>query len=82
MSIEKFKEEEFWTISEKLKKAGDKNEIESSLLKKDGDKIDESITLKLFAGDYKTKKTIITDKKSSDEIISDLKKPEAGKPKN
>ena len=39
---------------------------------KNGEKIEKVETLKLFAGDYKTKKTIIADEKSADEIIADL----------
>lgn len=69
--IEKFKKEDFWTITVQLKKNED--QFGSNLIEKNGEKIEQTITLKLFAGDYKTKKTIISDKKSADEIISELK---------
>lgn len=71
--IEKFKEEEFWTIGAKLKKQGDKNIFDANLIQKDKEKIEQTVTLKLFTGDYKTKKTIITDQKSADKILADLK---------
>ena len=74
--IEKFAKEEFWTIGAKLKKEGDKTEFDSSLLEIGGEKIDQSITLQLFAGEYKTKKTNILSKKAADAITSDLKKAE------
>lgn len=70
--IQKFKSEEYWTINTKLKK--DSDEFDSSLIEKNGDKIEQIVTLKLFAGDYKTKKSIIADKKSADEITEDLRK--------
>jgi len=71
--IEKFKTEDFWTIGAKLKKHNDKAVFDSSLIQKNSEKIEQVITLKLFAGDYKTKKTIITDQKMADAILSDLK---------
>ncbi|MFH0969421.1 MAG: type I DNA topoisomerase [Patescibacteria group bacterium] len=69
--IEKFKKEEFWTISARLKK--DNAEFDSNLIEKNGEKVEQIITLKLFAGDYKTKKTILTDEKTAEEIASELK---------
>ena len=71
--IEKFKAEEFWTIGAKLKKQGDKNIFDANLIQKGDEKIEQVITLKLFTGDYKTKKTVITDQKSADAILADLK---------
>lgn len=71
--IEKFAKEEFWTVGAKLKKDGDKQEFDSNLIEKGGEKIDQSVTLQLFAGDYKTKKTSIASKKEADAITSDLK---------
>jgi len=70
--IQKFTAEEFWTIDAKLKKNSE--EFLASLNEKNGEKIEKATTLKLFAGDYKTKKSNITDKKSADEIAQDLKK--------
>ena len=74
--IEKFKKEKFWTISAKLKKKGDENIFEASLIEKGGKKIEETITLKLFAGDYKIKKTIIADEKTASAVKSELEKAE------
>jgi len=72
--IEKFAKEEFWTIEVKLEKEGEKIEFDSILLEIGGEKIDQSITLKLFSGDYKTKKTSLLTKKDADNVIADLKK--------
>jgi DNA topoisomerase I len=74
--IEKFKSEEFLTIAAKLKKQndGDEKGFDSNLVEKNGEKIEQVITLKLFAGDYKTKKTIIDTQKKADEIVADLEK--------
>ncbi|MFA5777340.1 MAG: type I DNA topoisomerase [Parcubacteria group bacterium] len=69
--IEKFKKEDFWTITAKLKKEDD--QFGSNLLEKNGEKVEETITLKLFAGDYKTKKTIIKNEKDAKEITDELK---------
>lgn len=68
--IEKFKEEDFWHISVILKK--DSKDFEASLLAKNDEKIEQIVTLKLFSGDYKTKKTIINNQKSADEIKKEL----------
>ncbi len=72
--IEKFAKEEFWTIGAKLKKAGDPLEFDSALLQIGEEKIDQSITLQLFAGDYKTKKTSLSSKKATEIITADLEK--------
>ena len=71
--IQKFVAEEFWTISAKLLKKNTKDEFEANLLEQNGDKIEQTVTLKLFTGDYKTKKSIITSKKSAQEITDELK---------
>jgi len=71
--IEKFKAEEYWLISARLKKTGDPQEFAAALSEKSGEKIEEPVTLKLFAGDYKTRKSLITDKASADKIAEDLK---------
>lgn len=71
--IEKFKAEDFWTIAAKLKKQGDKNVFDANLIQKNEDKIEQTVTLQLFTGDYKTKKTIIADQKTADAIIAELK---------
>ncbi len=71
--IQNFKSEEFWTINLRLKTEDSAQEFEATLAEKNGGKIEKTVTLKLFAGDYKTRQTIITDKKTADEILADLK---------
>ena len=84
--IQKFEAEEFWTISAKLQKKSaepgrnassiaDAGEdiFEANLLEQNGEKIEQTITLKLFTGDYKTKKSIIPNKKTAEQIASELK---------
>jgi len=73
--IEKFKAEKFWKININLKTQANKKDSEFSadLIKKNDVKIEEIATLKLFAGDYKIKKTILADEKLAEEIIADLK---------
>lgn len=71
--IEKFKAEEFWTIVATLKKPSDDLNFSANLLEKAGEKIEQTVTLKLFSGDYKTKKSVIANKKDADAIIADLK---------
>jgi DNA topoisomerase-1 len=68
--IEKFKSEEYWAISALLSK--DSKEFEAGLTGKNREKIEETVTLKLFAGDYKTKKTLINSEKTSEEIAKEL----------
>lgn len=72
--IEKFVSEEYWLISARLKKEKDSeaNSFETQLAQKNEEKIENTVTLKLFAGDYKTRKSIIKDKKTADEISKDL----------
>ncbi len=71
--IEKFKSEKFFTVASKLK-TGDKQEVfDSNLTEIAGEKIERSLTLKLFAGDYKIKKTLIDSQSKADAIIADLK---------
>ena len=70
--IEKFKSEEYWAIGARLKKG--KDEFDASLVEQNGKKIEEVVTLKLFAGDYKTKKSTISSKEAAEKIEDDLKK--------
>ncbi|MEI7890669.1 MAG: type I DNA topoisomerase [bacterium] len=70
--IQKFESEEFWTINAKLQKTGVKEEFEANLLEQNGEKIEQTITLKLFTGDYKTKKSIIKNKKEAEKITKEL----------
>lgn len=69
--IEKFNSEEFWTISANLGK--DSDAFSANLIEKNGDKIEQTVTLKLFAGEYKTKKSIISNEKTAHEIADELK---------
>jgi len=70
--IEKFKSEKFFTVAAKLK-TSDKQEIfDSNLTEIAGEKIEKALTLKLFAGDYKIKKTLIDSQQKADKIIADL----------
>jgi DNA topoisomerase I len=71
--IEKFKLEEYWTIGANLgPKKGDA--FNADLIEKNGEKIEKTETLKLFAGNYKSKKTVISSQKKADEIVDELKK--------
>ncbi|MDO8529262.1 MAG: type I DNA topoisomerase [bacterium] len=70
--IEKFKSENFWTIGVTLKK--DASEFDANLVSQNGEKIEQIVTLKLFAGDYKTKKTLIDSEKTAKEISLELEK--------
>jgi len=73
--IEKFKKEEFWTVSAALHpKTDPSSNFEAALTEQNGKKIEEVITLKLFAGDYKTRKSIISDEKTAKAIKSELEK--------
>ncbi|MFA6285419.1 MAG: type I DNA topoisomerase, partial [Parcubacteria group bacterium] len=72
--IEKFKKEEFWTIGAILKKSSTKDIFEAALTHQNEKKIEEVVTLKLFAGDYKTKKSAIANQKTADEITAELGK--------
>jgi len=69
--IEKFEKEEFWTINTKLKK--NSSEFFANLNEQNGEKIESTVTLKLFAGDYKTKKSSIKNEKEAQKISADLK---------
>lgn len=70
--IEKFKKEGYWAIGTILRK--DKGEFEAGLSKINNKSVEEIVTLKLFSGDYKTKKTIIDSAKKADDIVKDLEK--------
>ncbi|MDQ1284446.1 MAG: topoisomerase [Patescibacteria group bacterium] len=74
--IEKFKSETYWTVPLELrkKKDSDINKFQGELIEKNGEKIEQIETLKLFAGDYKTRKTAIKSEKNAKEIAEDLKK--------
>jgi DNA topoisomerase-1 len=78
--IENFKSEEYWTISATLNPpAGGKSskpddEFNANLIKKNDELVEQAVILKLFAGDYKTKKSILKDKKTAEEITADLEK--------
>lgn len=72
--IEKFKTEEYWNVFVDLKTKESKQDFVANLIEKDGEKIEKSITMKLWAGEYKTKISIINDQKAADGIKTDLEK--------
>ncbi|OGI28338.1 MAG: DNA topoisomerase I, partial [Candidatus Moranbacteria bacterium RIFOXYA1_FULL_44_7] len=81
--IEKFSKEEYWTISAMLrpetkswKKSQDLvlEEFEAALIQQNEKKIEGITSLKLFAGDYKSKKSSIKSEKEAQEIKSELEK--------
>jgi len=78
--IEKFQKEEYWTISANLEirfpssLGNSVSKFEANLIEKNGKKIEEITTLKLFAGDYKTKKSSIKSEKEALEIKAELEK--------
>lgn len=71
--VEKFKLEKYWTIGATLNPKAGEN-FNADLIEKNGAKIEKSETLKLFAGDYKSKKTVINSQKLADEIVEELEK--------
>ena len=73
--IEKFQMEKFWTVPILLKKEKDSKEKEfaATLVEKNGEKVEQIETLKLFAGDYKSRKTILTSATIAKETMTDLK---------
>lgn len=72
--IEKFKSENYWKINLILKTEVEGSDFPAELVKKNTEKIEAITTLKLFTGDYKIKKTILTKEKTVLDIIADLKK--------
>lgn len=82
--IEKFQKEEYWTISAFLAKVQPSgfpkveplSSFETALTHQNEKRVEEIVTLKLFAGDYKTKKTLIADEKTASVIKSELEKSE------
>lgn len=73
--IEKFKSENYFVIFADLTTNNSQQTTFSVTLTKINEKnVEETVVLKLFAGDYKTKKTIINSAKKADEIVSDLEK--------
>ncbi len=73
--IKKFEAENYWKINLTLTTESDKNKtaFPAELIKKNDEKIDAITTLKLFTGDYKIKKTILTKEEEALDIISNLK---------
>lgn len=74
--IEKFESEKYYTISAKFENSEgeEKKPFGADLAKKNGEKIENVVTLRLFAGDYKTKKTTISSKEEAEEIIKELER--------
>lgn len=67
--IEKFAKVEFWTIE------GMFTGINATLLSKDGNKYEKTLTFDLFDGTYTTATTTINSKQNAEDIIHDLKAP-------
>jgi len=62
--LKSLKKEEYWTVAAKLqRKEGASPSFEAALTEQNEKKIEQVITLKLFAGDYKTRKSIIANEK-------------------
>jgi DNA topoisomerase I len=76
--IEKFKSEKYWSIPVELKKksSSDLEKFKAEIVEKNGKKIEIAKTIKLFAGDYKTKKTVFFDEKTARETAKDIEKAE------
>lgn len=70
--IEKFQSEKFFTVTAKLKTSHKQEAFDSNLAEIDGEKIEKTLTLKLFAGDYKIKRTLINSQQKANKIIADL----------
>lgn len=73
--IEKFKSETYWAIPIELRKESKERDIKFSanLVEKNGEKIEKTKKLKLFAGDYKIKSTIISNQLEAEKTSQDLK---------
>jgi DNA topoisomerase I len=72
--IEKFNKEEYWTINTELSQNITSGDFEAALTHQNEKKIEEIVTLKLFAGDYKTRKSVIADQKTASAIKTELEK--------
>jgi len=72
--IEKFEKREFWTISADLETKFPSGKFNAALTEQNGKKVEETVVLKLFTGEYKTKKTIFADEKTASEIKAELEK--------
>ncbi|NTU67026.1 MAG: type I DNA topoisomerase [Candidatus Moranbacteria bacterium] len=72
--INEFKPVGYFAITAKLENTKDSKRVpfEAELTKINEEKIEESVTLDLFAGAYKTKKTSISEKKDAERIKADL----------
>ncbi len=73
--IQKFKTQKFWTILAEL--APDKKSSQifpADLIEKNGEKIEKVEKIKLFTGDYSSRKTIIDSAAKATAIKSDLEK--------
>ncbi|MBU4511745.1 type I DNA topoisomerase, partial [Patescibacteria group bacterium] len=73
--IEKFKKQEYWSIKSFLTTVKSQS-LEAELNEIDNKKIEQFIKMKLFAGDYTTKKTSVTNKKDAQKIVDELQEAE------
>lgn len=68
--IEKFKKEDYYTISALLKKG---TEVEFELVEIDGKKIEKQEKFNLYDGEYSISKTILDTPESAEKVVEDLK---------
>lgn len=68
-----FKSQNYWTIEAKLKK-GSGEEFAASLVEIQGEKIEKTTVLKLFADDYRVSTTALTEEKNVGTLVDRLKK--------
>ena len=71
--IEKFKKENYYTVSVTLSPKEKKSETSFDLIEIDGKKIEVSEKITLYDGEYTTTKTIIDSEKAAKDIEEDLK---------
>ena len=72
--VEKFQSEEYFTVAAELAKHGASEVFTANLIEKNGEKIEQSTTYPLFAGDYKTKKSTIATEQDATAITAELEK--------
>lgn len=73
--IEKFSKEEFWTIEGVFTAPSTHSPINASLISKDGNKYEKTLTFDLFDGKYTTTSSTINNQQTANNIIVDLQSP-------
>lgn len=71
--IEKFEAEDFFAINTILSPVQKDADFQASLSEINGEKIEQTVTINLFAGPYSTKKTAVSSPQRAAEITEDLK---------